>query len=44
MAHVVRATIALAVVWTMVSIGEAVDPSFFELTGRLVLAVAGGGD
>jgi hypothetical protein len=42
MAHFVRATAALAVFWSMLAIGEAVDPSFFAWTGRLVLAVAGG--
>ena len=42
MAHFVRVTVVLAVVWSMFAIGEAVDPSFFEWTGRLVLAVSGG--
>ena len=42
MAHFVRATAVLAVFWTMLAIGEAVDPSFFEWTGRLMLAMAGG--
>lgn len=41
MAHLVRATAVLAVIWSAVAIGEAVAPSFFEWTGRLVLAVAG---
>jgi hypothetical protein len=39
MAHVVRATAVLAVVWFMIAIGGAVDPAFFEQAGRLVLAV-----
>ncbi|HEV2673073.1 MAG TPA: hypothetical protein VGV37_00945 [Aliidongia sp.] len=41
MAHFVRATAVLAVLWSAVALGGAVDPSFFEWTGRLVLAVAG---
>lgn len=41
MAHLVRATAVLAVLWSAVAIGGAVAPSFFEWTGRLVLVVAG---
>jgi hypothetical protein len=41
MAHFVRATGVLALFWSVVAIGEAVDPSFFDWTSRLVLAVAG---
>jgi hypothetical protein len=41
MAHFVRGTVVLAVLWSAVALGEAVDPRFFEWTGRLLLAVAG---
>ncbi|GGF13134.1 hypothetical protein GCM10011611_18550 [Aliidongia dinghuensis] len=41
MAHLVRATAVLAVLWSAFAIGEAVDPAFFTWTGRLVLAVVG---
>ncbi|MDB5363537.1 MAG: hypothetical protein JWO51_4834 [Rhodospirillales bacterium] len=41
MMYVVRATAVLAVVWSAVAIGGAIDPSFFAWTGRLVLAVGG---
>lgn len=41
MAHVVKATAILAVAWSAIAIGDAVDPSFFEWTGRIVLAVGG---
>jgi hypothetical protein len=41
MANLVRATAVLAVAWSAVAIGEAVDPSLVALTGRLVLAVGG---
>ena len=41
MAHLVRATVVLAVVWSALAIGEAVDPSLVAWTGRLVLAVGG---
>jgi len=42
MVYVVRATAVLAVVWSAIAIGGAVDPSFFAWTGRLVMAVGGG--
>ncbi|HLZ64865.1 MAG TPA: hypothetical protein VKQ29_01480 [Aliidongia sp.] len=42
MVHVVRVTAVLAVLWSILAIGGAVDPSFFAWTGRLVLMVAGG--
>jgi hypothetical protein len=41
MAHFARGTAVLAVLWSAIALGEAVDPSFFEWTGRLILAVAG---
>jgi hypothetical protein len=41
MVHLVRTTAVLAVVWSAISIGEAIDPSLVAWTGRLVLAVGG---
>lgn len=41
MVHLVRATVVLAVVWSALAIGEAVDPSLVAWTGRLVLTAGG---
>jgi hypothetical protein len=40
-AHVVRATVILAILWSVAAIGGAVDPSCLEWTGRVVAAVVG---
>jgi hypothetical protein len=41
MAHLVRATAVLAVVWSALAIGDVVDPSLMAWTGRLVMVVGG---
>ena len=40
MAHLVRVTAVLAILWSVAAVGQAVDPSFYAWIGRLVSIVA----